>query len=100
MLIVKSRLRPAGPTVYIPGVRNWVIPILASSVSEDRLCQSLVSVFLEPVWVDVPVVQSVDERVRTVTGPIVLWQRPQLFICQMTSQSVQQSTANAGQQAS
>jgi hypothetical protein len=100
VLIVKSRLRPAGPTVYIPGVGNWAIPILASSVSEDRVCQSRVSVSVEPVWVDVPVVRSVDERVRTVTGPIVLWQQPELFICQMASQSVQQSTANAAQQGS
>ena len=76
------------------------IPIFASSVSEDRVYQSRVSVSVEPVRVDVPVERSVDERVRTVTGPIVLCQGHELFLCQMTSQSTQQSTANAAQQGS
>lgn len=72
----------------------------ASSVSEDRVYQSRVSVSVEPVRVDVPVVRSVDERVRTVTGPIVLCQGHEFFLCQMASQSAQQSTANAAQQGS
>jgi hypothetical protein len=59
-----------------------------------------VSVSVEAVRVDVPIVRSVDERVRTVTGPIILWQGPELFNCQMASQSVQQNTANAAQQGS
>ena len=76
------------------------IPILASSLSEDRVYKSRVSISVEPVRAVVPVMRSVDERVRTVTGPVILYQGPELFLCPMASKSTQQSTANVAQQGS